>query len=143
MGSRSPKSNQFLFMSQRYSCAGLVKIYPFLHEIGCRQATLFKNLSPCVTIKMGQRSPKSYQFFSMSQQYRCTGLVKIHLFILEIGCRKAIFKQSEIPVTLKMGSRSLKSNQFLSLSIIKLHKFGQNPSIHFGDMVQKRHFLTI
>ena len=38
MASRSPRSNQFFFMSQQYNCASLVKIHPFLHEIGCRQA---------------------------------------------------------------------------------------------------------
>ena len=41
------------------------------------------------------RSPKSSQFLALSQQYSCTSLVKIHPFILEIGCRKAIFQQSE------------------------------------------------
>ena len=86
----------------------------------------FNNLSPCVTLKIGLKSPKSNQFFSMSQQYRCTSLVKIQQFILEIGCRQAIFQQSEPPpphlpplsnpLTLKMGSRSPNSNQFLSLS---------------------------
>ena len=46
----------------------------------------FNNLSPCGTLKMGSRSPKSNQFFSMSQQYICTNLVKIHPFINEKGC---------------------------------------------------------
>ena len=53
------------------------------------------NLSTLVTLKMESRSPKSNQFFSMSQQYRCTSLVKIHTFIQEIGCRQAIFQQSK------------------------------------------------
>ena len=48
-----------------------------------------------VTLKMGSRSQKSNQFLSLSQQYSCTSLVKIHLFIQEIGYRKAIFQQSE------------------------------------------------
>ena len=56
---------------------------------------IFQNLSPSVTLKMGSRSPKSNQFLSLSQQYSCTSLVKIQPFILEIGCRKAIFQQSE------------------------------------------------
>ena len=97
--------------------------------IGCRQA-IFNNLSPCVTLKMGSRSPKSNQFFSMLQQYRYTSLVKILPFILVIGCRQAIFQQSEHHVTLKMGSRSPKSNQLLSLSqkysctsLVKIHPF--------------------
>ena len=33
----------------------------------------------------------------MPQQYRWTNLVKIHPFILEIGCTQAIFQQSEPP----------------------------------------------
>ena len=36
------------------------------------------NLSLSVTLKMGSRSTKSNQFFSMSQQLRCRSLVKIH-----------------------------------------------------------------
>ena len=44
---------------------------------------------------------KSKQFFSMSQQYRYTSLVKIHPFILEIWCRQAIFQQSEPSCDLK------------------------------------------
>ena len=47
MGSRSPKSNQFFFMSQQYSCAGLVKIHR-------ADKPFFNNLSPCVTLKWGQ-----------------------------------------------------------------------------------------
>ena len=103
-GSRSPKSNQFFFMSQQCSCASLVKIHPFLHEIGCRQAILQKSkLSPCVILKMRSRSPKPNQFFSMSQQYRCTSPVKTYPLILEIGCRQAIFQQSEPSCDLKNG----------------------------------------
>ena len=56
---------------------------------------IFQNLSPCLILKMGSRSPKSNQFLSLSQQYSCVGLVKIHPSIQEIGCRQAIFQQSE------------------------------------------------
>ena len=56
---------------------------------------IFQNLSPSVTLKMGSRSSKSNHFLSLSQQYGCTSLVKMHPFILEIECRKAIFQQSE------------------------------------------------
>ena len=90
IGSRSPKSNQFFSMSWQYSCASLVKIHPFIQEIGCRQAIF--QLSTHVTLKIGSRSPKSNQFFYMSQQYRCASLVKIHLFLQEIWCRQAIFQ---------------------------------------------------
>ena len=55
----------------------------------------FNNLSPCVTLKMGSRSPKSNQFFFMSQQYSFASLVKIHPFLHEIGCRQDIFQQSK------------------------------------------------
>ena len=103
-----------------------------------------KILSSSVTLKMGSRSPKSNQFLSLSQQYSCTSLVKIHPFILEIGCRQAILQQSEPPVTLKMGSRSPKSNQFFSMSqqyrctsLVKIH-----PSIHSGDRVHTSDFPT-
>ena len=90
------------------------------------------NLSLSVTLKMGSRSSKSNQFFSMSQQLRCRSLVKIHSFILETGCRQAIFRQFKLSVTLKMGSRSPKSNQFFSMSqqysctsLVKIHLFIQ------------------
>ena len=76
----------------------------------------------------------------MSQQYRCTSLVKILPFILDIGCRQAIFQQSEPPVTLKMGSRSPKSNQLLSLSQQYSCTSLVSPSIHSGDRVQKKPF---
>ena len=39
---------------------------------------IFQNLSPGVTLKMGSRSPNTNQFLSLSQQYGCTSLVKIH-----------------------------------------------------------------
>ena len=93
MGSKSPKS-------QQYDCTSLVKMHPFILEQDAEK--LFSNnLSPPVTLKTGSSSPKSNQFFFMSQQYRCTSLVKIHSFILEIGCRQAIFKQSEPSCDLK------------------------------------------
>ena len=66
----------------------------FLHVCG-RWGHIFQNLSPSVTLKMGSRSPKSNQFLSLSQQYSCTSLVKIHPFIQEIGCKKVIFQQSK------------------------------------------------
>ena len=93
MGSKSPKANQFLSMSQQYSYASLVKFHPFFPEIGCRQP-FSNNLSPRVTLKMESRSPKSNQFFCMSQQSSCASLVKIHPFLQETGCRQAIFQQS-------------------------------------------------
>ena len=164
MGSRSPKSNgsrsqkfnQFLFLSQQYSCTSLVKIRPFILEIVYRKAifqqseppvaltmgqghqnlissfschnnivvkvwsksihsfmidfgqTIFKNLSPCVTLKIGSRSPKSNQFFFMSQQYSCASLVKIHPFLHEIGCRQAIFQQSKTTCDLENGVKVTK-----------------------------------
>ena len=97
MGSRSLKSNHFFYMSQHCRCASLVKIYSFLQEIGCRQADkpFPNNLSPPVTLKMGSRSPKSNQFFYMSQQYKHASLVKIYSFLQEIGCGQAIFQQSK------------------------------------------------
>ena len=69
---------------------------------------IFQNLSPHVTLKMGPRSPKSNQFLSLSQQYSCTSLVKIHPFILETGCRKAIFQQSEPSCDIENGFKVTK-----------------------------------
>ena len=134
MRSWSPKSNKFFSMSQQYSCTNLVKIHPFIQEIGCRHS-FSNNLISHVTLKMGSRSPKSDQFFYMSQQYKCLSLVKIYLFLQEIGCRQAFsqpFSNKLSPcVTLKMGSKSPKSNQhFSSHPMINFSKFGQNPSIH-------------
>ena len=62
---------------------------------GCGRGGIFQTLSPRVILKMRSRSPKSNQFLSLPQKYSCTSLVKMHPFILEIGCRKAIFQQSE------------------------------------------------
>ena len=58
IGSRSLKSNQFLSLPKQYSCTSLVKIHPFILEIGCRKA-IFQQSEPPVTLKMGSRSPKS------------------------------------------------------------------------------------
>ena len=69
---------------------------------------IFQNLSPSVTLKMGSRSPKSNQFLSLSQQYSCTSLAKIHPFIPKIGCRKAIFQQSEPSCDLENGVKVTK-----------------------------------
>ena len=89
-----------------------------------------KNLSPSVTWKMGSRSPKSNKFLSLCQQYSCTSLVKIHLFILEIRCRKAIFQQSEPSCDLEIRSRSSKPNQLFFMlqqyscaSLVNIHPF--------------------
>ena len=64
-------------------------------------APFSNNLSPPVTLKMGLRSPKSNQFFYMSQQYRCASLVKIYSFLQE---KQAIFQQSKPSWTLKIDS---------------------------------------
>ena len=117
MGSRSPKSNQFFFMSQQYSCASLVKIHPFLHEIGCRQA-IFQQSKPLCDLENGVKVTKSNQFFSISQQYRCTSLVKIHPFILDIGCRQAIFQQSEPYCDLENEVKVTKISSFSCLNNI-------------------------
>ena len=69
---------------------------------------IFQTLSPSVTLKMGSRSPKFNQLLSLSQQYSCTSLVTIHPFILEIGCRKAIFQQSEPSCDFENGVRVTK-----------------------------------
>ena len=76
---------------------GCIYNLPFFFSFGVCvvDGGIFQNLSPSVSLKMGSRSPKSNQFLSLSQQYSCTSLVKIHPFIQEIGCRKAIFQQSE------------------------------------------------
>ena len=107
MGSRSPKSNQFFYMSQHCSCASLVKIYSFLQEIGCGQA-IFQQSKPSCDLKMGSRSPKSNQFLYMSQQYRCASLVKIYSFLQEIGCGQALFQQSKPSCDLKNGVKIAK-----------------------------------
>ena len=71
-------------------------------------APFSNNLSPPVTLKMGSRSPKSNQFFYMSQQYRCASLVKIYLFLQEIGCGQAIFLQSKPFCDLENGVKVAK-----------------------------------
>ena len=65
------------------------------------------NLSLPETMKIGSRSPKSIQFFIMSQQYSCAFLVKIHPFLREIRCRQAIFQQSEPLCDLENGHQNL------------------------------------
>ena len=75
---------------------------------GGSMGAIFQNLGPRVTLKMGSRSSKSDQFLSLSQQYSCTNLVKIHPFILETGCRKAIFQQSEPSCDIENGVKVTK-----------------------------------
>ena len=81
-----------------------------------------------MTLKMGTRSPKSNQFFSMSQQYSCTSLIhsrdRVHTNHFPTNLSS--------PVTLKMGSRSPKSNQFFNMSqhctcasLVKIYSFLQ------------------
>ena len=106
MGSRSPKSNQFFYMSQQYRCASLVKIYSFLQEIGCRQAIFqqSKPSKPSCDLENGSRSPKSNQHFSPSQWYTCicVSLAKICPFNKEIECR-----QEAKPPPPQMGSNNM------------------------------------
>ena len=76
--------------------------------IQCAEKPLSNNLSPPLTLKMGSRSPKSNQFFFMSQQYSYANLVKIHPFLHEIGCRQAIFQQSKPSCDLENGVKVTK-----------------------------------
>ena len=115
MGSRSPKSNQFLSLFQQYSCTSLVKIHPFILEIGCRKATF--QSEPSCDLEMGSRSPKLNQFFFMSQQYSCASWVIMHPFLHEMGCRQAIFQQSKPLCDLENEVK------VTSLSLLEIHPF--------------------
>ena len=98
-----------------YCVAGYKKVVSIIYLFfACvwSMGAIFQNLSPSVTLKMGSRSPKSNQFLSLSQQYSCTNLVKIHPFILEMGAQKTFSNKLSPPVTLKIRSRSPKSNHF-------------------------------
>ena len=60
--SRSPYSDQTVYLSQWYITWSLVWIHHLVHEIGCRQAFVeskFNIQSAYVTLKMRPRSPKS------------------------------------------------------------------------------------
>ena len=107
MRSRTPKSNQFFYMSQHCRCASLVKIYSFLQEIGCGQA-IFQQSKPDCDLENGVKSPKSNQLFYMSQHCRCASLVKIYSFLQEIGCGQPIFQQSKPSCDLENGVKVTK-----------------------------------
>ena len=128
IGSRSPKSNKFLFMSQQYRCTSLVKIHPFILEIGCRQAIFQQSEPSCDLEKWGQGHQNLISFFfSMSQQYRCTSLVNIHPFSQEIGCRQAIFQPSRQGHQNLINSFTCPSNldvQVWSKSICSFRRWG-------------------
>ena len=105
-------------------------IYLFFFACVWLMGAIFQNLSPSVTFKMGSRSPKSNQFLSLSQQYSCTNLVKIHPFLLEYVAEKPFSNNLSPSLTFKMGSWSPKSNQFFfmsqqynSASLVKIHPF--------------------
>ena len=102
MGSRSPKS---------FTCPSIVDVQVWSKSIHSykRQGAdkpFSNNLSPPVT--MGSRSPKSNQFFYMSQQYSCASLVKIYSFLQEIGCGQAIIQQSKPSCDLENGVKVTK-----------------------------------
>ena len=107
MGSRSPKSNQFLSRSQQYSCTSWSKSIHSFWRQGAEKP-YSNNLSPPVILKMGSRSHKSNQFFFILLQYSCASLVKIHPFLHEIGCRQAIFQQSKPLCDLENGVKVIK-----------------------------------
>ena len=104
MGSRSPKPNQFLSLSQVWSKS----IHSFLRQDAVKPFS--NNLSLPVTLEMGSRSPKSNQFFFKSQQYSCASLITNHPFLHEIGCRQAIFQQSKPLCDLGLGNQNLISS---------------------------------
>ena len=127
----SSKSNQF-FSCPNNTCIAVQVWLKSAHSFRRQGAgkPFSKNLSLSVTLKTGSRSPKSNQFFSVSQQYRYTSLVKIHSF-RRLGADKP-FSNLSPHVTLKMGSRLPKSNQFFymsqqyrCLSLVKIHLFPQ------------------
>ena len=104
IGSRLLKSKQFLSLPQQYSCTSLVKIHPFMLEIGSRKA-IFQQSEPSCDLENGVTPPK---FFFMSQQYSCASLVKMHPFLHKIGCRQAIFQQSKPLCDLENGFKVTK-----------------------------------
>ena len=88
----------------------------------------FNNLSLCATLKMGSWSPKSNQFFSMSQQYRCTS--QNPSICSGDRVQTGHFPTIWAPCDLENGVKVTKSNQFLSLSqqysctsLVKIHPF--------------------
>ena len=97
IGSRSPNSDQIVYLSQWYNTWSLVWIHHLVQEIACRQAFVeskFDIQSASVTLKMKQRSPKSNHFFPLSQWCFYASLVKICLLVQEKECRQSSFLQS-------------------------------------------------
>ena len=105
--SRSPKSIQLCIMSKCYIHANLVKIRQLVYDIVRRSTFLLKfgSLSPALTLKNRSRSPKSKQFFIMSQCYIHANLVEICQPVPEIWCTQALglkFGSLRLAVTLKI-----------------------------------------
>ena len=89
------------------------------------------NLSLSVTLKMGSRSPKSNQFFSMSQQYSCTSLVKSIIHSGDKVHTNHFQTNLSPPMTLKMG-QGHQPNLFFYMSqhcrcagLVKIYSFLQ------------------
>ena len=129
MGSRSPKSNQFFYISQQCRCASLVKIYSFLQEIGCAQA-IFQQSKPSCEWGQGHQN--------LISSFTCPSIVDVQVWSKSIhsykrqNANKPFPNILSPPVTLKMGSRSPKSNQFGYMSqqykcasLVKIYSFLQ------------------
>ena len=119
--SRSPKSNQFLSMSQQYICASLVKIHPSLPRKGRRQVV----------------------FQHSKTLFICASLVKIQPFLQETGCKQVMSLYSKTLCNLENGVKVTKIKSVLvHVLTIYLCKLSQNPFITSGVRVQTSHFLT-
>ena len=106
------KINQFLSLSQQYSCASLVKIHPFIQQIACRQA-IIQQSEPSCDLENGFKVSKIKLFIFPGYNNLAVHVMlkSIHSF-KRYSADKPFSNNLSPSVTLKMGSRSTKSNQF-------------------------------
>ena len=95
IGSRSPNSDQIVYLSHWYNTWSLVWIHHFVQQVECRQALVeskFYIQSADVTLKMRPRSSKSNHLFLLFQRNFFASLVKIHPLVREMECRQGSFE---------------------------------------------------
>ena len=126
IGSRSPKSNQFVPPSQQCICASLVKICSLVQKIKSgNEISHLKKVA--VTLKMMSRSPKSNQLFTPSQHCFYASLVKICPLVQKITPGNEISYITKCRCDLEDEVKVTKIYSTLhALPTLYLCKFGQN-----------------
>ena len=135
IGSRSPNSDQIVYLSQLYNTWSLFWIHHLVQEAGSKKAFVVSNLTFKVPIwpwKWGQGHQNQINFCPCPKGVSVQVWSKSIYWFRRSSAEKAHFYSLYSVVTLKIRSRSPKSN-LLTIPMIQYANFGQKLSFCSRD----------